>query len=1062
MKNSRVVGNLEGIAWHRAIVQRIAPAEGRRVSGIGRFLRETGTLKLLVLLALTGWGSVACAQTPAPTATPTETPTPAPTPTGTLTPAPTPTGTLTPDPTATPSPVPTPVIIEFSPTSSGPNGTVIITGTGFTDATAVRFAGTDAAAFFIDSDTQITAIVPFDFGSGRITIITPGGTARSNTFFTVTFATATPLGDRTPPTVTITSPRPGSGYSNISKFPDIAGNVADQGGNTSGVARVDITIRRLSDGKYWNGSAWINAIPQALPTPAPTAVPFPTPTHTPRPTPTVAPTPDGTLEAAPMLEAQLIGTSGYALTTGLPAGADLIYDIYTVVVTAIDNSGNSSLASSETKVEPGGGVPTATPVPGGTPTAQTTPQETTQATPQTTPTVGVTPSPTPVATATAQPTATATTPPVPTATATLASVPPPGVVPTPVPTPANLIPVYQASSVYMVSIPYMDGQTPGATTTVNRAFSPDMVSGNLENFRLYDFDPLTQEYLQLGGDSTIQRGKGYFLAPLEPGVTLEAPGTGSTRQPLAGPTFTITLRCDPSTDFTQPNTGYNLIGFPFNPLIYRSINWEESTVTNDGVTKTMNEAAAAGWLERTVKATYQDSARYYSTTTLRPFRGYWARTFINGLQVKLVGSEEAPDDDPLTPQPTATPTTPSSTATPVETPGATVTPRPTATALLGSGVAWGDNRSGQLGDDTSANNKQAILVINSGVLSGKVITGIAAGALHSVARTENGAVYAWGENANGQLGNGRRTDSDVPVEVDMSGVLEGKLIIDVAAGAGHTLALAADGTIYAWGDNSSGQLGNGTAGDSSVPVAVSVGGALAGKVVTAIAAGKAHSMARTADGLVYSWGEGSNGELGTGNSIDSNVPIAVTVGGALAGKTVSAIAAGNNHSLALDSNGIVYVWGDNSLGQLGDGTTNDSNAPKVISRLAAKVITLISTGQSSHSLALASDGSLFAWGNNSNGQLGDGTVEGSSTVPVLVVRSGLLSGKTITKLAAGGTHSLALATDGEVYSWGSSLGAGLLADSAVPQLVTRSTTLLGKTYGGISAGTAHSLAFTSN
>jgi alpha-tubulin suppressor-like RCC1 family protein len=151
---------------------------------------------------------------------------------------------------------------------------------------------------------------------------------------------------------------------------------------------------------------------------------------------------------------------------------------------------------------------------------------------------------------------------------------------------------------------------------------------------------------------------------------------------------------------------------------------------------------------------------------------------------------------------------------------------------------------------------------------------VAAGELHSIALTSDGTVYTWGYNGFGQLGNGNNTDSNVPVAVITSGVLSGKTITQVAAGKYHSIALASDGTVYTWGRNNEGELGNGNNTNSNVPVAVVTSGVLSGKTITQVAAGKYHSIALASDGTVYTWGRNNEGELGNGDNTNSNVPVA--------------------------------------------------------------------------------------------------------------------------------------------------------------------------------------------
>jgi len=351
----------------------------------------------------------------------------------------------------------------------------------------------------------------------------------------------------------------------------------------------------------------------------------------------------------------------------------------------------------------------------------------------------------------------------------------------------------------------------------------------------------------------------------------------------------------------------------------------------------------------------------------------------------------------------------------------------------GKVYAWGSNANGQLGNGATTNSLVPVAVTDAGALAGKTVTAIAAGNGYSLALTSDGKVYAWGSNANGQLGNGTTTTSLVPVAVTDTGVLAGKTVTAIAAGNGYSLALTSDGKVYAWGYNAIGQLGNGATTTSLVPVAVTATGVLAGKTVTAIAARDGHSLALASDGKVYAWGSNSFGQLGNNTTTTSSVPVAVTATGVLAGKTVTAISAGNYHSLALTSDGKVYAWGYNYYGQLGNGTNISSSVPVAVTVtgvLAGKTVTALAASMS-HSLALTSDGRAYSWGRNIYGQLGNGTAT-DSLVPVAVTATGALAGKMVTAIAAGNSYSLVLASDGGVYGWGYN-GSGQLGNGNIMQ-----------------------------
>jgi alpha-tubulin suppressor-like RCC1 family protein len=285
------------------------------------------------------------------------------------------------------------------------------------------------------------------------------------------------------------------------------------------------------------------------------------------------------------------------------------------------------------------------------------------------------------------------------------------------------------------------------------------------------------------------------------------------------------------------------------------------------------------------------------------------------------------------------------------------------------------------------------------------------GISHTLLVTADGSVWAFGTNSYGQLGDGTTTDRDQPVQVlDLSDV------VTVAAGAFHSLALKSDGTVWAWGRNGNGQLGDNTTTDRLTPVQVSgiipVSPAAsvkeydptALKNITAIAAGWQHSMALTNDGYVYSWGANDEGQLGNNDNASSSHIIQAQ------GLTeVTAIAAGEQHSMAVRSDGNLWVWGWNNTGQLGDGTVTDSHVPQLVGGISS--VTGVAAGWG-HSAALRTDGTVWAWGDNSYGQLGDGT----KTARYVPARVDGLSG--INSIASGNKHMLALTADGTVMAWG--------------------------------------------
>jgi alpha-tubulin suppressor-like RCC1 family protein len=315
---------------------------------------------------------------------------------------------------------------------------------------------------------------------------------------------------------------------------------------------------------------------------------------------------------------------------------------------------------------------------------------------------------------------------------------------------------------------------------------------------------------------------------------------------------------------------------------------------------------------------------------------------------------------------------------------------------------------------------------------------VTTGGSHNVLATPDGRVYAWGNNSNGQIGNEATTDRPTPTLLNtITGVKA------VASGLLHTLALTADGQVYSWGSNGSGRLGNNSTVQSTRPVHVST---LSN--IIAIAAGDAHSLALTSDGHVFSWGLNGNGQLGLGNSgsgTDQLVPTEITTL-----SSIVAIAAGDSQSFAVTSGGQVYAWGANGNSRLGDGTTTQQNAPVL---LGLSNIVSIAAGQA-HTLALTSAGRVYGWGANGNGQLG-------FTPATTVATPTLMSNFHVSTIAAGDNHSGAIRADGALVMWGNS-PSGQVGSGVVTATISTPTVVTGpSSVSTLSLGDLHSVAVTS-
>jgi alpha-tubulin suppressor-like RCC1 family protein len=350
----------------------------------------------------------------------------------------------------------------------------------------------------------------------------------------------------------------------------------------------------------------------------------------------------------------------------------------------------------------------------------------------------------------------------------------------------------------------------------------------------------------------------------------------------------------------------------------------------------------------------------------------------------------------------------------------------------GRAYCWGQNASGDL-----TNPNHPVAVDTSGVLAGKTLTQITANG-PACGLDQSGAAYCWGFTDFGELGDGSDAgSSSVPVAVDTSGVLAGKTLSQVTAGLQDACAMDGSGAAYCWGFGLFGQLGNGSTDDSSVPVAVDTGGVLAGKALTEISDGAQEACGLDRSGAAYCWGRNNDGQLGDGSTDDSSVPVAVDTGGVLAGKTLTQISAGAGFTCALDSAGAAYCWGFNFNGQLGDGSTDDSSVPVAVDTggvLAGKTLTQITAGNEGV-CALARTGTGYCWGDNSGGELGDGSTDDSS-VPVAVDTGGVLAGRTLTQITIGGKDACALDSTGAIYCWGNNQVFGALGAHSSKKLST--------------------------
>ncbi|MEV7541094.1 chromosome condensation regulator RCC1 [Streptomyces sp. NPDC089915] len=304
--------------------------------------------------------------------------------------------------------------------------------------------------------------------------------------------------------------------------------------------------------------------------------------------------------------------------------------------------------------------------------------------------------------------------------------------------------------------------------------------------------------------------------------------------------------------------------------------------------------------------------------------------------------------------------------------GTTATPGTAfAVALLKDGtvMSWGSNTSGQIGNGTTT--AQAAPAAVAG-LSG--ISHVAAGLNHALA-VRNGRVLSWGSNTSGQLGNGVAGADPGGVQRTPVPVQSLDRVVDVGAGCDFSVALRDNGTVWAWGSAADGRLGNDDdKTNSSTPKQVK-----ALTDVVGISVGCGHVLALAADGTVKAWGKNSDGQLGNDSRAQSAVPVTVQYL-----DSVAKVAATTNGSFAILDDGSLKAWGDNNSGQLGDGYTDDRTTAVPID--AVQGVKEIAGGPD-HTIAALDNGSVVAWGANANGQLGNGSLV-SSAAPTVSLPAG--------------------------------------------------------------------------
>jgi alpha-tubulin suppressor-like RCC1 family protein len=293
-----------------------------------------------------------------------------------------------------------------------------------------------------------------------------------------------------------------------------------------------------------------------------------------------------------------------------------------------------------------------------------------------------------------------------------------------------------------------------------------------------------------------------------------------------------------------------------------------------------------------------------------------------------------------------------------------------------------------------------LATVIAGASVARAQSGVAGGGAFTLVVKSDGSLWAFGLNNNGQLGDNTTTTRKSPQQVTGLSNIQA-----VAAGGVHSMALTSSGTLYVWGDNVYGQVGDNTTTDRETPVLLSLSN------VTAIAAGEFHSLALTSNGDVYAWGRNNVGQIGNGTTTNATSPTLVLTGAV-------AIGAGRSHSLAVKSDGTAWAWGANGSGQLGNNTTSTGATSSPVQMQGISTAAKIAGGEA-HSLIILSDGTVKGAGENGAGQLADTT----STDRWVVVSVGSLTN--VVQAVSGLDHAFARLIDGSVWGWGENTGGQL-------------------------------------
>jgi alpha-tubulin suppressor-like RCC1 family protein len=329
---------------------------------------------------------------------------------------------------------------------------------------------------------------------------------------------------------------------------------------------------------------------------------------------------------------------------------------------------------------------------------------------------------------------------------------------------------------------------------------------------------------------------------------------------------------------------------------------------------------------------------------------------------------------------------------------------------------WGNAFFGQLGNNTGTATSSPIQTISAGTNWKTLFSG----RQHVTAIKNDGTLWTWGNNNFGQLGDNTITPKSSPIQT-ISGGTNWKLI---SAGYYHTLAIKTDGTLWAWGTNSQGQLGNNTIAHKSSPIQTIAGGSN----WKSVSCGVFHTAAVKVDSTLWIWGYNPSGQLGDNTIAHKSSPVQTIAGGS----NWKLVTGGMYHTAAIKTDGTLWLWGKNNYGQLGDNTITPKSSP--IQTISGGTNWKLVASGFYHTVAIKIDGTLWLWGKNSYGQLGDnnsgGTASKSSPVQTIV------GGTNWKSISSNSYQTAAIKTDGTLWLWGQNnngqLGDNTLTNKSSP------------------------------